>query len=282
MATPTDELSPRERLILFWASFIALAAAGFGFAFRIAHMGSYGQEFGLTGQQIGNIAGSCFWPIAITMILFSLVVDKTGYKVPMFFAAGLQAISGIGTSMAGSYEGLLFFAICAGLGHGIIEAVTGTGKTLAAIACMADATTEVPDLRFAVVVPSQQLARQWAAELQRALNLPEGAVGLRMTGKRASFRTHRIVVWVIDSARRSLAADCAGHPVMLVVDECHRSGSPKNLRIYDAQTRFRLGLSATARRRAGRRPPSWRRSCSTRPSASTRASTCTTCRRARP
>ena len=119
----SDELTNKQKSILFWASFISLAAAGFGFAFRIAHMGSYGAEFELTGGQVGIIAGSCFWPIAITMILFSLVVDKTGYKVPMFIAAALQAISGIGTCMATGYGGLLAAAICAGLGHGIIEAV---------------------------------------------------------------------------------------------------------------------------------------------------------------
>jgi superfamily II DNA or RNA helicase len=133
--------------------------------------------------------------------------------------------------------------------HGIIEAVTGTGKTLAAIACMADAASDSPGLRFAIVVPSQQLARQWAAALQEALELPDGAVGLRMSGHRASLQSHRFVVWVIDSARRALAADCKGQDVMLVVDECHRSGSAKNRRIYDAPTRFRLGLSATAQRR---------------------------------
>jgi MFS family permease len=117
------ELTDKEKSMLFWASFISLAAAGFGFAFRIAHMGSYGAEFGLSGLQVGIIAGSCFWPIAITMILFSLIVDKTGYKIPMFIAAALQIISGIGTSMATGYDGLLAAAICAGLGHGIIEAV---------------------------------------------------------------------------------------------------------------------------------------------------------------
>jgi len=117
------ELTNKEKSLLFWASFLSLAAAGFGFAFRIAHMGSYGEEFGLTGLQVGTIAGSCFWPIAITMILFSLVVDKTGYKIPMFIAAALQIISGIGTSLASGYDGLLASAICAGLGHGIIEAV---------------------------------------------------------------------------------------------------------------------------------------------------------------
>ena len=122
-STPETQLTQTQKKILFWASFISLGAAGFGFAFRIAHMGSYGKEFGLTGQEIGNIAGSCFWPIAITMILFSLIVDKTGYKIPMFIAATLQVISGIGTSMATGYESLLMFAIVAGLGHGIIEAV---------------------------------------------------------------------------------------------------------------------------------------------------------------
>ncbi len=117
------ELSDKEKSMLFWASFISLAAAGFGFAFRIAHMGSYGEEFGLSGLQVGLIAGSCFWPIAITMILFSLIVDKTGYKVPMLIAAGLQIASGVGTCMATGYGSLLAAAICAGLGHGIIEAV---------------------------------------------------------------------------------------------------------------------------------------------------------------
>lgn len=118
-----QELTNKEKSLLFWASFLSLAACGFGFAFRIAHMGSYGAEFELTGTQVGIIAGSCFWPIAITMILFSLVVDKTGYKVPMFIAAVLQIASGIGTCMATGYGGLLASAIVAGLGHGIIEAV---------------------------------------------------------------------------------------------------------------------------------------------------------------
>lgn len=117
-------LTETQKKILFWASFLSLAACGVGFAFRIAYMvQGYGKEFELTNLEVGNIAGSCFWPIAITMILFSLVVDKTGYKMPMLIAAFLQIISGVGTAMANSYEMLLLFAICAGLGHGIIEAV---------------------------------------------------------------------------------------------------------------------------------------------------------------
>ena len=90
-----SDLTEKEKRLLFWASFLALAAAGAGFAYRIAKQGDYGSEFGLTYQQVGQIMGASFWPIAVTMILFSLVVDKTGYKLPMYLAFALQAGSGI-------------------------------------------------------------------------------------------------------------------------------------------------------------------------------------------
>ncbi len=118
-----SDLTEREKRLLFWASFLALAAAGVGFAFRVAMGGAYGLELRLTKQEIGEIFGASMWPIAITMIGFSLVVDRTGYKKPMYGAFALQAISGVGTYFAASYGALYFFALCAGLGHGIVEAV---------------------------------------------------------------------------------------------------------------------------------------------------------------
>ncbi|MGB1260457.1 MAG: MFS transporter, partial [Akkermansiaceae bacterium] len=110
------QLTDKERKLLFWASFLALATAGFGFAFRVIHGGSYGAELGLDNHQIGQIFGASLWPIAITMILGSLVVDKIGYKGPMFAAFALQAASAIGTATASSYGALYGFAILAGLG----------------------------------------------------------------------------------------------------------------------------------------------------------------------
>ncbi|MBT8485450.1 MAG: MFS transporter, partial [Phycisphaerae bacterium] len=117
------DLTAKERRLLFWASFLSLAAAGFGFAFRVAMGGAYGAEFNLTQQQVGEVFGASLWPIAITMIGFSLVVDRTGYKLPMYVAFILQAASGVGTFFADSYAALYGFALCAGLGHGIVEAV---------------------------------------------------------------------------------------------------------------------------------------------------------------
>ncbi|MDP6740504.1 MAG: MFS transporter [Myxococcota bacterium] len=118
-----SDLTDREKRLLFWASFFSLMAAGVGFAFRVALGGKYGAELGLTEQQTGEVFGASLWPIAITMIGFSLVVDRTGYRMPMYGAFLLQAISGVGTFFADSYGMLYVCALCAGLGHGIIEAV---------------------------------------------------------------------------------------------------------------------------------------------------------------
>ena len=118
-----SDLTDREKRLLFWASFLSLAAAGVGFAFRVAMGNEYGEELGLTQLQIGQVFGASLWPIAITMIGFSLVVDRTGYKLPMYGAFVLQTVSGVGTYFAGSYGALYGFALCAGLGHGIVEAV---------------------------------------------------------------------------------------------------------------------------------------------------------------
>lgn len=133
-----------------------------------------------------------------------------------------------------------------GAGHGIIEAVTGTGKTIAAMQCMVEASRLHPALTFAIVVPGRKLARQWQKDLSTHLAIQEADVAVRGDGGRGSLRHARFVVWVMDSARQSLGADCEGHDVMLVVDECHASASAKNRNIYAARTRFRLGLSATA------------------------------------
>jgi MFS family permease len=119
----SQTLTDKEKRLLFWASFLALTAAGVGFAFRASMGGAYGAELQLSNHEVGQILGASLWPIAVTMILFSLVVDRTGYKLPMILAFVLQTVSGIGSWMSDSYTGLYLSALAAGLGHGIVEAV---------------------------------------------------------------------------------------------------------------------------------------------------------------
>jgi MFS family permease len=108
---------------VFWASFLSLLACGVGFTFRVMTMGNWQDEFGISGQDAGVIFGYSLWPIAVTMILFSLIVDKIGYKPSMYIAFILQAISVVMCASAGSPEFLKWGCFMAGLGHGIVEAV---------------------------------------------------------------------------------------------------------------------------------------------------------------
>jgi MFS family permease len=117
------EISLTDKRLLFWASFLSLLAAAVGFVFRVMVLGEWQVEFNLTGAEVGRIFGASLWPIAVTMILFSLVVDKIGHKPSMYCAFVLQALSAVLTFMADSPQTLFWACICAGLGHGIVEGV---------------------------------------------------------------------------------------------------------------------------------------------------------------
>jgi len=121
--TTTNQISPIDKRLIFWASFLSLLAAGVGFAFRVMVLGEWQTEFELSGQEVGRIFGASLWPIAVTMILFSLVVDKIGPKISMYGAFVLQVLSGILTFTAKTPDALYVACLFAGLGHGIVEAV---------------------------------------------------------------------------------------------------------------------------------------------------------------
>lgn len=117
------ELSDKEKSMLFWASFLALMAAGVGFVFRVMIPELWADSFQITSAQVGALTGAALWPIAVSMILFSLIVDKIGYRISMFCAFALQSLSVVLTINATTYDAMMGACICAGLGHGIVEAV---------------------------------------------------------------------------------------------------------------------------------------------------------------
>ena len=141
-----------------------------------------------------------------------------------------------------------------GAQHGIADVYTGAGKTFLGFGCMAAASRKVRGLKFAVICPSGALATQWVRELRQHTDIRPDRVGMVGKGEQASFATHDAVVYVLDSARKEtqgvprLVRDVEGHAVMLVVDECHRSGAARSVCIYQAKTVARLGLSATPQR----------------------------------
>lgn len=130
--------------------------------------------------------------------------------------------------------------------RGTFEIVTGGGKTLIALACLAEASFRDPGVRAAVVVPTEALARQWRDNLVQRTSLTEAEVGLLGAGGKATFETARVIVAVLNTASTKLAALAkAAQPFMLIVDECHRAGAPKFRKVLDTPAAYRLGLSAT-------------------------------------
>lgn len=81
--------------LLFWACFIALVATAFGFIIRALIMDEWGRQFGLTETQKGEIFGVGLWPFAVSIVLFSLIVDKIGYGKAMVFAFVAHVASAI-------------------------------------------------------------------------------------------------------------------------------------------------------------------------------------------
>ncbi len=118
---------------------------------------------------------------------------------------------------------------------GVIEAGTGSGKTIMALALVA--ARRQPAL---IVVHSKELLYQWQ---ERALEFLDCGVGLIGDGH---FSIEPLTIAIVNSARkhREELAPCFGH---LVVDECHRV--PATLFtdvVANFDCHYLLGLSATA------------------------------------
>lgn len=71
---------------LFIGCFIALITTAFGFVGRLFLINTWATDFDLDPAQAGRLAGIGIWPFAVSIIFFSLIIDKIGYKVSMFAA----------------------------------------------------------------------------------------------------------------------------------------------------------------------------------------------------
>ena len=115
--------SGQNEKLLFWACFLALIATAFGFIIRTKVISDWGAEFGLTKTQQGEIFGVGLWPFAISIVLFSLIIDRIGYGVAMVFAFVCHVASAIITINATGYWSLYLGTFIVALGNGTVEAV---------------------------------------------------------------------------------------------------------------------------------------------------------------
>ena len=126
--------------------------------------------------------------------------------------------------------------------RGIVEAVTGTGKTFLGVAAAGEALHELR--RVAVLVPTRELQQQWYRKLTE--HLPDVRIGLRGNGEEATLQTHPVVVSIINSAREGALEPPADS--LLIADECHRYAAATNFTALSPAFEHRLGLTATLER----------------------------------
>ena len=131
--------------------------------------------------------------------------------------------------------------------QGVIEAVTGAGKTRVGIAAIAQALRF--GMKVTVLVPTTELQEQWMTSLRK--DLPRASIGRLGGSHTADFRSVDVIVAIVNTAgSRSLIEHFRAG--LVVADECHRYAAPLFARALDEQYIWRLGLTATYTRHDGR------------------------------
>ena len=75
--------------LLFWGCFIALITTAFAFITRTFLINTpelWPAAFGLDVVESQELFGAGIWPFAISIIIFSLIIDNIGYKTAMIFS----------------------------------------------------------------------------------------------------------------------------------------------------------------------------------------------------
>lgn len=125
---------------LFWGCFIALITTSYAFSSRISLCGSaFAHDFNLNPVQVGELIGAGIWPFGVSIILFSLIIDRIGYKTAMLFSfvcyaaytalafaayGAIQGVTGdaLPAAQAKGYKLLYTASIILALGNGTVEA----------------------------------------------------------------------------------------------------------------------------------------------------------------
>lgn len=107
---------------LFIACIVSLVTTSFGFIIRAFLLTEWGDEFNLSESQLGSIQGAGLYPFALSIIFFSLIIDKIGYGRTMALAWICHMVSAVITITASNYTALYLGTFIFALANGAIEA----------------------------------------------------------------------------------------------------------------------------------------------------------------
>lgn len=121
---------------------------------------------------------------------------------------------------------------------GIVEVVTGGGKTVFALSCIKELGIDTT----LVIVPTVALLDQWWEEAAAFFDVPLDHIHIVTASGR--LRSGTVNLAVLNTASK-LKHDKLPRPYFLIVDECHKAASEKFRAALDGKPFASLGLSAT-------------------------------------
>jgi MFS family permease len=113
-------MNNRHDKILFWGCFIALITTSYAFISRmILCGGQFKADFGLDNVVAGELQGAGIWSFGVSIIIFSLFIDRIGYKVAMIYSfVSYLAYTAMAIAAYGCIHGVTGDALVAGQKHG--------------------------------------------------------------------------------------------------------------------------------------------------------------------
>jgi superfamily II DNA or RNA helicase len=127
--------------------------------------------------------------------------------------------------------------------RGVVEAITGTGKSLVGIAAI-HKTVVVDGGKALVLVPTRSLLDQWVRLVRETL--PGTRIGTLTAGSADTFRTSDVLIATVQTAWKSPPIPTSLG--VLVADEVHRYGSEQYSKALHPNYQRRLGLTGTFER----------------------------------
>ncbi len=113
--------SGKADMKLFWACFIALVATSFVFGVRANTIGMLQDSFNLSESQKGAINGAGMWPFALSIIFFSLIIDRIGYKTVALIAVACHVVSLVLTLRASGFQDFYWSSLLVAVANGTVE-----------------------------------------------------------------------------------------------------------------------------------------------------------------
>ncbi|MGL4554770.1 MAG: MFS transporter [Gemmataceae bacterium] len=124
-----DALAPNAYLLL-WAGFMAILAAGVGFAIRGGIFADWGREYGFSAADLGRIGGAGFTGFCFGIIIGGVIADKIGYGKLVAAAFTFHVLSAAitfgaqqGMDKAMAYQFLFWGMFLFAVANGTLEAV---------------------------------------------------------------------------------------------------------------------------------------------------------------